>query len=349
LAVVDDSRTTPVNTAFTVPSPGVLANDTGTGITVKSNTDPSHGTVTVNADGGYTYTPDTDYSGPDSYTYTIVDNLGATLTATVNLTVTPVAVDDSVTTRHNTPVTINVVANDHGSALKVTDVTQPPPAEGKVRIVGGKPVYTPRIGFSGTATFTYTVTDSAGQTSTATVTVTVPPAPGAARAKNDTRHGHTGQPVTLHPLNNDTPSNGATWQAGTLRLIDPGSGLRVTRLVVSGEGTWTLGADGAVTFTPANGFTGDPTPVAYSVRDSNNHLVTATITIDYPTVNSGGGIPNPPGQQGGGTTPTAGDLPRTGATDLAGTIWLGFGGILLGVVFLALSAGGRRRRRPWLG
>ena len=189
---VDDYGTTPVNTPLVTPAPGVLGNDSGSSITVQSNTTPSHGTVTQNADGSFTYTPDTDYSGPDSYTYTIVDGIGQTSTATVHITVTPLAVDDSATTPPATPVTIDVIPNDHGSSLTVTSVTQPPLGEGSVTIVGGKPVYTPPPGFSGTTTFTYTATDSAGQTTTATVTVTVPAAPHAAHARDDHKHGMTG-------------------------------------------------------------------------------------------------------------------------------------------------------------
>jgi CshA-type fibril repeat protein len=170
----------------------------------------------------------------------------------------------------------------------------------------------------------------------------VPPVPGAARAKNDMKHGKTGQPVRVHPLVNDTPSKGATWKADTLRLIDPDTGLRVSTLVVAGEGTWTVDPGGSVTFTPEKGFSGDPTPVRYSVLDSNGHAVRATITIDYPTVHTGPGTPTGPG----GSTTGGGTLPHTGTVALVGTIWLSSGGILIGTFLIAWgSRGGRRRRR----
>jgi CshA-type fibril repeat protein len=273
----------------------------------------------------------------------------------VHLTVTPTAVDDSATTPPNTPVSINVILNDHGSALTVTSVTQP--AHGSVVIVGGEPVFTPPTGFSGTTTFTYTATDAAGQTATATVTVTVPPVVGAAVARDDTRHGKSGHPVTLRPLHNDTPSHGATWQTSSLRLINPKTKAGVTTLVVAGEGNWTVTSGGVVTFTPEAGFTGDPTPVRYSVLDSNNHLVKATIRITYLSTAGGGTSTGPtsptgPGHHGGdptgdptGTDPT-GVLPHTGVAALLGTLWLGSGGIMLGTLLVAWgSRGGRRRRR----
>src|SRR6056297_4367458 len=71
-------------------------------LTATLNTGPSNGTVVQNADGSFTYTPDPDYNGPDSFTYDISDGNGGTDTATVNITVNPVnddpnAVDDTYT------------------------------------------------------------------------------------------------------------------------------------------------------------------------------------------------------------------------------------------------------------
>jgi uncharacterized repeat protein (TIGR02543 family) len=85
---VDDNYTTNENEPLTVPAPGVLGNDTdpeGNPLTVVSNTQPSNGTVTQNPDGSFTYTPNPDFCGVDSFTYTISDGHGGTATATVTL------------------------------------------------------------------------------------------------------------------------------------------------------------------------------------------------------------------------------------------------------------------------
>jgi VCBS repeat-containing protein len=78
-----------VFTNFDTPlnGPSVLDPDIGTGISVTSNTQPSHGTVTINPDGTYLYTPNSGYTGPDQFTYTITDSSGQTATANVFITV----------------------------------------------------------------------------------------------------------------------------------------------------------------------------------------------------------------------------------------------------------------------
>ncbi len=70
-------------------------------LTVTGSSSPSHGTVTINLDGTFTYLPAAGYIGPDSFTYTISDNDPTnpkTTTGTVNLTVGPLVwyVDDSL-------------------------------------------------------------------------------------------------------------------------------------------------------------------------------------------------------------------------------------------------------------
>ena len=107
-AANDDSYVTAEDTPLIIAAPGVLANDTDVEsdpLTATKLTDPAHGTLTLNPDGSFTYTPDANYGGADSFTYTVDDGQGGTATATVNLTVTPVADAPTLTTA---PVTGNV-------------------------------------------------------------------------------------------------------------------------------------------------------------------------------------------------------------------------------------------------
>ena len=156
-----------------------------------TTTDPANGTVTIDDNGTpndptddiVTYTPDPDYNGPDSFDYTVCNTMGDCSTATVTIDVLPIvdAIDDSVTTNEDTPVTITILNNDNDLPT-VGTITTTTPSNGSVVINdNGTPgdvsddyvEYTPNTGFTGTDTFTYTVCDNAGNCSTATVTVIV--------------------------------------------------------------------------------------------------------------------------------------------------------------------------------
>jgi hypothetical protein len=130
---VNDSATAGEDTTVTIV---VTTNDTDVDGTIDPTTvtivsGPSDGSVSVDpVSGDVTYSPDADYHGSDSFTYTVGDNDGATSNvATVTVTVAavqdpPVAVNDSTTTDEDTPVDIDVLANDtdpDGDTLTVSD------------------------------------------------------------------------------------------------------------------------------------------------------------------------------------------------------------------------------------
>jgi hypothetical protein len=86
----------------------------------------------------------------------------------------PVATDDTASTPEDTPVTIDVLANDtdiDGDTLTIVDVSDP--AHGTAVISGGMIVYTPGLNQTDTVTLTYTVSDGNGHTDTATLTIDV--------------------------------------------------------------------------------------------------------------------------------------------------------------------------------
>ncbi len=175
----DDFASTFIDIPITI---GVLQNDSdpdGNPFNITEFTQPSNGTVTQDGD-NFVYTPNAGYTGSDSFTYTICDDQGSCSTATVTVQVNPtenqapVAVNDAAETGENTPVTIDVTANDsdpNGDVLTITSFTDP--ANGTVTLVDGALVYTPNEGFSGEDTFTYQICDNDGLCDEATVTVTV--------------------------------------------------------------------------------------------------------------------------------------------------------------------------------
>jgi hypothetical protein len=172
---------------LTVAAPGVLGNDSdpdGDPIEAVKASDPANGTVTLSADGSFTYNPDPDFFGTDSFTYRAYDGKAYSNVATVSITVNavqdpPVANDDSAETQVDTPVTIDVLANDtdvDGDVLTVPSVTDPPHGTAEIN-PDNSITYTPDAGFTGTDTFDYTVDDGNGGTDTATVTITVTESP----------------------------------------------------------------------------------------------------------------------------------------------------------------------------
>jgi hypothetical protein len=142
---------------------------------------PAQGTVTL-VNNMFRYTPNQDFDGSDSFTYTINDADGSTSNvATVAITVqsvndAPLANNDAATTDEDTPIDISILANDQDidGTLDATSIVIGQPANGSVEVNNGVATYTPDDNFNGSDQFTYTVNDDSGEASnSATVVVTV--------------------------------------------------------------------------------------------------------------------------------------------------------------------------------
>ncbi|PJI49131.1 MAG: hypothetical protein CTR55_07100 [Pseudomonas sp.] len=150
---------------------------------------PTHGSIVLNADGRYTYTPSKDYNGTDSFTVTVNDGKGGLVDQVVNLSVTPVndapeAKNDSTSTGENSSVSGQVpVATDIDSAVDGNGyaLVSGPSAGTLTFNANGSYVYNPgtafdslNVGESREVTFTYTAKDVQGAISApATVTITI--------------------------------------------------------------------------------------------------------------------------------------------------------------------------------
>lgn len=267
---IDDAATTEEDTPVTIP---VLDNDMdaeGDPLTVVAGS-AANGTVTINPDGTITYTPNRNFNGIDTITYTISDGNGGFSTASIGVTVTIIAsndppdtVDDSASTNEDVPVTVPVLANDsdpEGNPLTVTGANAP---NGSVVVNSdGTVTYTPNANFNGTDTITYTVSDGQGGISTGTVTVTVAPVNDAPTDAPEEVTTPVDVPVTVPVLANAGDIDG-----------DPLSIVSVTPSI----GMAVINADGTVTFTPPLGFRGVAT-VSYVVSDGRGGTVVSSFTV----------------------------------------------------------------------
>src|SRR5262249_12944449 len=147
-------------------------------------TAPSHGTVTLNADGSFTYAPAANYNGPDSFTYRAYDGTDTSNLATVSINVIavndpPTAADESYSVAQDGYLPGNsassLLAEDSdvgGSPLTVG--LESAPTNGTITLnSNGSFTYTPIADFNGTDTFTYRASDGTTQGNIATVPITV--------------------------------------------------------------------------------------------------------------------------------------------------------------------------------
>jgi hypothetical protein len=181
--IVDDMFTVPVNSQTRMLD--VLENDdpplSNQPITLVDVSTPDNG-GTAEIDGDMIlYTPDTDFEGRETFTYTVRDINGVEVTATVTVDVVvgaPVAVDDFPpnVAEGSSNNLLDVLANDFDTdsmdPLTIVELGDPDMG-GMVDIVNEMISYTPATGFFGTETFTYTIEDSDGFRDSATVTVIV--------------------------------------------------------------------------------------------------------------------------------------------------------------------------------
>ena len=186
----DDNYSTSEDVALEVSSPGVLANDAdtnGDSMTAALVTGPANGILTLNADGGFIYTPNLNFHGEDSFTYKASDGSADSDVAIVSITVestndAPEANDDEYSTDMGVVLDISepgILANDtdvEDDALSATLVSDPINGE-LVLNADGSFTYTPGAEFVGEDSFTYIVNDGTADSTIATVTINVNPPP----------------------------------------------------------------------------------------------------------------------------------------------------------------------------
>jgi CshA-type fibril repeat protein len=261
---------------------------------VESITVVGEGTWSTNSDGSITFTPEYGFElNPTPIEYTVKEQSGDVSNRATVTIVYPDAVDDVliVPVGHNGDITVNVVENDSNNTEASLISLGCAEANVKSLTINGEGVWS--VADSGTVTFApaegfvnepsdinYSVGLVSGERSNcATIDVRF-----ELLTRDDSSLINVGS-VTLIPiLNNDYGS----LNPESVLLILPENipaGSRVSEdgktLTVRGEGVWSVNSVGVVSFRPEEGFTAIPTPINYSVENSNglvSNISTITLT-----------------------------------------------------------------------
>jgi hypothetical protein len=226
---------------------------------------PSHGTL-GGAAPNLTYTPQSGYYGPDSFTFKANDGLLNSQLATVSIAIIdedntpPTAINAGVTTTKNSPVTITLRGTD-ADGDKLTHFVVAPPANGS--LTGNAPTltYTPNPGYGGPDSFTFKVNDGKVDSLSAIVSITVEHPGGGSAAREKKFKTQESTPIDM-TLAADTAQGGSfTYQL----ITSPANG------TLEGEAP-------NLTYTPVDGFVGEDS-FQYLVSDGSKSSILVTITI----------------------------------------------------------------------
>ncbi len=243
-------------------------------------TGPAHGTLSEVSSNRVTYTPEAEYTGPDSFTFKANDGLSDSAPATVSITVTagivlppnntaPVAQAQSVTTAEDTAKGITLVATDaQTNAMTYLIVTHP--THGTLSVIASNQVtYTPALNYAGLDSFTFTATDGGLTGTPATVSITVTAVNDAPAALEQTVSTPVGTSISITLTGTDAE----------------GDYLRYTLLTDPSHGTLGRLTGGRVTYKPATGFNGVDS-FTFRARDASVTSMPATVYIRVGYVNT---------------------------------------------------------------
>ena len=230
---------------------------------------PTHGSATVDTDGAWSYSPDGDYSGPDSFTFRANDGTDNSNTVAMSITVTPtndppVCAPDSSSGSED---------NDQNGTITCTDADDDTltyskvagPAHGTAAVAAdGDWTYSPNADYSGPDSFTFRANDGTVNSNTATMSITVTSANDPPVCSADTSSG-----------NEDTD------QSGTLVCTDADDDtLTYSKVAGPTHGSATVDTDGAWSYSPDGDYSG-PDSFTFRANDGtdNSNTVAMSITV----------------------------------------------------------------------
>ncbi len=243
-------------------------------------TQPAHGALSaVNAaTGQLTYTPNTGFTGTDSFTFGATNGILTSKTATVGITVRantpPVVPAQTVTVAQNTAKVLQLQVTDPDAPPQVlTYAISTPPRRGTLtglNAAAGRVTYTPKNGYTGPDSFTITASDGLASSNIGTVTVAVAVnSTPVARNQSVAVLPDTPKAVQLVATDANVPAQPLTYSIVTQPLAGTLAGLNP--------------ATGAVTYTPNAGFNGADS-FRFVANDglANSNIATVSISVAPP-------------------------------------------------------------------
>ncbi|WML46818.1 Ig-like domain-containing protein [Neobacillus sp. PS3-34] len=254
-----------------------IENDT---LSVSSVTQPVNGALTLKNDGSFTYQPNANFNGVDTFTYKVND--GSKESAPILVTINVAAVNDSPTAQDGTlDVTEDTQKNGQlsGSDIDNTELTYHLVTDGSkgnvtINPTTGEFVYTPHSNATGTDSFTYKISDVTGESNTATIAVSI-------AAINDAPVAAQDQFTTA-----EDSSLAITGNTGVLNNDTDVENDALSAMLVSGtnHGSFVLNSDGSFKYEPDSNFYGDDT-FTYKANDGTSDSEPVTVTIHVTPVN----------------------------------------------------------------
>jgi hypothetical protein len=340
---VADTLSTKHDRTRIVPAPGVLGNDVlvGDGFSAVLDSPTSHGSVSLAANGGYTYTPAAGYVGADRFKYHVSGGLLNSATVNVDITVTnvaPKAVADSYTGTQGEPLVIaapGVLANDtdaDGDAL-IAELDGGI-SNGSIELdPDGGFVYEPGGSFTGTTSFEYRVWDGIAWSAPVMVTITIGP---AATPTASPSPAPTASP-TPSPVPTAAPTPTPTARPTPRRTPKPTATPTATPPATPAP----TGGPGATPApTPAPGITPAPSDVPEATARPAGQPTAGTPAPTTSPTPAGGAVGGPPPGPGSGAEPYVLPSTRFGAFETLGGDFGAFAGFEWAVPALVLSVPG---------
>ncbi|MFO0911534.1 MAG: Ig-like domain-containing protein [Pirellulales bacterium] len=274
------------NTPLKISSGGVLANDSDVDVdnlTAQLVQGPAHGTLQLQSNGQFTYTPVAGYSGADRFTYRVLDGLGGSSTAIVALNVAaapvypaPVAQNDALNASEDAALKIvptTLLANDSSfSGQPLTAKLVSGVQHGTLTTNSdGTWTYTPNANYNGADYFEYRVSDGARDSNVARVNLQVNPVNDAPVARND-----------LYEVQYNTPLNLSSGGVLANDADIDADGLSAQLVKGPANGTLALQSNGLFTYTPNAGFSGNDR-FTYRVSDGQGGFSSADVVLKVAT------------------------------------------------------------------